>query len=186
MAQYGQENAVRRPLLIAAGVLFLIVVVVYGIRLLPSGGPPPAEELARLALEADSAEEREKAAIQLTDAEGLEALEHLRRVATESKDANVRAVCVLEIGDRRDYESMDLLLAALDDESALVRARAAKAVGRIIGREYHYAHNAPRSERQSTIDAIQACWQEMQTSQAMMDKLKELREQAIANEKGGE
>jgi hypothetical protein len=186
MAQYGQENPARRPLLIAAGVLLLIVVVVYGIRLLPSGGPPAAKELARLALEADSPEEREKAAIQLTDAEGLEALEHLRRVATESKDANVRAVCIREIGDRCDYESMDLLLAALDDESPLVRARAAKAVAPIIGREYPYRFNAPKAERQPTIDAIRACWEQMKGSEPMMEGLKKLRDQAIANKKGGD
>jgi hypothetical protein len=186
MPESGQDSAVRRPLLIAAGVLFAIVVVVYGIRLLPESGPPPPEELARLALEAETAEQREEAAIQLADAEGLEGLEHLRRVAKQSGDANVRAVCIFEIGDRRDYESMDLLLDALEDESALVRARAAKAVGRIIGREYHYKHNAPASERASTIKAIRACWEEMKNSPAMMNKVKEMREKQIAKEKGGE
>jgi len=185
MAQYGQESALRRPLLIAAGVLFVIVAVVYGIRLLAGGGPPP-EELARLALEAETVEQREQAASQLAGVDGAEVLEHLRRVATESQDAGVRAVCILEIGDRRDYESMDLLLAALDDESPLVRARAATAAGQIIGREYRYEFNAPAPQRKRTVDDIKACWEQMKGSEPWMKKLKEIRDQQLANEKGGE
>ena len=84
----------NKPILYGlVAVLAIAVAVVYGWEFLAALKPrPSAAALARLAVEAKTPIERQKAAVTLADA-GSEALDHLRRLSHESRDPMVRATC---------------------------------------------------------------------------------------------
>ncbi|NQT39511.1 MAG: hypothetical protein HQ581_18590, partial [Planctomycetes bacterium] len=170
----------NRVLYITAGILFLVASVFYGMKFFPEDAPPPPEELARLALEAPTAEEQELAASQLAAADPV-ALEHLRRVAEASKSPQVRAVCFRALGKALDFDSMDLFLAALDDESLQIRGQAAVAVMKMIGRNYAFRADAPEEERAPLVREMRACWKDMKDSPLM-----EATKQRIAEEQAKE
>jgi hypothetical protein len=94
------------------------------------------QKLARNALEAAGADERELAAVELEQVANnsqlpasvrAEATQHLRAVLTESQSPPVRAACIQGLASRWDYDSMPAPVDALDDPSDLVRTRAAVA-----------------------------------------------------------
>jgi hypothetical protein len=159
-----------RPLVILAGVLAFAVAGVYGWRLLSLDRPPSADDLARAALQANSAEERELAAVGLSQL-GKPAREHIVRVCTESSDPEVRAACLRGLADQWAYRQMPLLLDALDDESPLVRAQAGEAVQLLLKVDnvnYHFDAGAPPPERQKMVKRLRGRWKEFPESKVRM------------------
>lgn len=122
------------------------------------------EELAEIALTADSPQERERAAAQLLR-HGDEALEELRRVFAESDTPEVRAICVQALAALRDYDSMNKMLDAMADPSAVVRSRAGRAVMQLLGANYEFDAEAAPEVRQETINYFRDMWEEYKDSE---------------------
>jgi hypothetical protein len=141
--------------------LLLVATVIW--RVAPHGKPTPAE-LAEQALTASSADAQTLAASELA-ALGEPARPHLRRLMAESENENVRAIAMEGLGGLLDYPSMDALMAAMSDESLLIRTRSGAAVGRIIGLDRRFDANAPPEERQKVIELIRADWERLLKSE---------------------
>ena len=139
--------------------------------------PPFPAELAQKALEAASDEEQELAAVELaqlaSDNEQKpqlreEAREHLRRVLAESQSAAVRLACIRGLASEWDYQSMPVLLDALDDESDLIRGDAAMAVERMMSVDlqgFGYQYNDPPAKREAASKRLRAHWEEWRKSE---------------------
>jgi len=147
-------------LLIVAGTLLLIVGFTYWKYYLAGENVPSPEELAQQALTAASAEEKEAAAVQLSQA-GEPGIEEMRQVYQQSDVAEVRAACVKGLGVLRDYDSMDVFFQSLGDESALVRGRAGVAMIRMLGRDYRFRANGSPADRARSISGMKGAWEEM-------------------------
>jgi hypothetical protein len=153
-----------RPLLITAACLGALTILIYGWRLLSWGsGELSPEELAQLALEAASPEERQRAAVLLASA-GEDGHEYLLTVWSENSDAQVRATCIQGLGDAQSYDDMDVLIDALADPSTLIRARAASAVSRMLNRELYFDAAGPDDERAEAVERIRAEWSHLRDS----------------------
>jgi hypothetical protein len=131
--------------------------------------------LAQRAVGAKTESQRQKAAVALSDA-GPEAVVHLRRLLHESRDASVRAVCAQGLANLYDYDSVDLLIEALQDDSPgdrgkLVRMRAAAALSRLWLRDLHFPAAAPPAERRQAVDRIRKMWRDM-TNPSVIENLK--------------
>ena len=148
-------------LLITAGVLLLVVGAVYWKYYLSGEKVLSPEELAQQALTAVSAEEKEAAAVSLSQS-GKPGIEHMRQVYQQSDVAEVRAACVKGLGVLRDYESMDVFFKSLEDESALVRGRAGVAMIRMLGRDYRFRANGSPADRAKAIAGMKKAWKEME------------------------
>jgi hypothetical protein len=147
-----------RPLHAVAAVLAVLVLAYWGWRLFwGRSGTLPPEVLAERALWDETEEEREKAAVELAGT-GDAGIAELRRVLRESHDWAVRASCVQALGDLHDYESMDLLIQALGDETTLVRARAEQAISRLLRRDLRFPVQGPAPERARALAAIRERW----------------------------
>ena len=143
-----------RPLYVVAVVLGVLVAAFYGWRLLRGWGGPSPAALAERALSAESAAERQQAAVDLASA-GQPAVEHLRRVLGASDDGDVRAACVQGLGDLRDYDSIDVLVEALGDGTSTVRARAAQALGhQLLRRDLRFPVDGPAAARAKAQAAV--------------------------------
>ena len=151
----------RSTLLIIAGILLLVVGVVYWKYYLAGEKVLSPEELAQQALSAATAEEKEAAAVKLSQA-GQPGIEEMRQVYQQSDVAEVRAACVKGLGVLRDYDSMDVFFKSLEDESALVRGRAGVAMIRMLGRDYRFRANGSPAERAQSIASMKKAWEEME------------------------
>jgi hypothetical protein len=150
-----------RPLHVVAAVLAVLVAAFYGWRLLWSRwGDSSPETLAGRALTAESAVERQQAAVDLASA-GQPALAHLRRVLGESDDPDVRAACVQGLGDLRDYESAEVLIDLLGDRQLLVRARAEKAISRLLRRDVRFPVEGSAAARTNAQNAVRETYQQL-------------------------
>ena len=157
-------RAMSNALKITAACLAVLCLIVYACLYLPDSGSESVEELARQALEAGSPQQQEQAAVELAKASGPAACQQLHRVLRQSNVPAVRAACIHGLGTARNYEAMDLLLDALEDESPLVRGRAGVAVTRMIGRDYHFRPQASDEERAEAVNRIRKYWNELDGS----------------------
>ena len=148
-------------------VLLLAAAAVYGWRWLSGGGDSPAE-LAERALTASTADAQEQAVAMLAQV-GQPATPYLRDVLSESQTPQVRAICLQALGGRHDYESMPQILAALEDESPLVRGRASVAASRLLGRNYGWRADMPAENRAYLIARMQQEWDELRDSQLLQE-----------------
>lgn len=71
-----------------------------------------------------------------------------------SEDPRVRATAATGLGRIGALDTVPDLLNAMDDDAAILRARAGAAVSHLTGRNYHFNANAPREERLMVIDNI--------------------------------
>jgi hypothetical protein len=126
------------------------------------------EELAQAALEADTPEDRELAAVTLSQL-GKPAREQLLRVLGESPQPEVRAVCIRGLGEQWYYGCVPLLLDTLDDDSLLVREQAGEAVQHLLRADYGYRAAAPLAERRDVTRRLRAWWEKFQRSQMLME-----------------
>jgi hypothetical protein len=152
---------------ILAGVLAIAVAGVYGWRFLFAERPTTPAGLAQAALHAGSAEERELAAVELTQL-GKPAREYIVQVLAESKQPEVRAACIRGLADQWAYRQMGMLLDALEDESSLVRAQAGDAVQLLLKVEYRFNANAPPEQRQEMVKKFRERWKEFPNSKVRM------------------
>jgi len=152
-----------------AGVLLLLAVVFYGWRWLSSPSPPSAEKLAGVAL-SGAPDERQEAALMLI-ALGDRAVPLMRRVLQQSKAPEVRAAMIQGLIGQYDYLSMPAILDGLDDESLLVRTRAAPAVQNLLCLAVAYSPNDPPEKRREVVKACHQRWETMLKSPRMKAKL---------------
>lgn len=111
--------------------------------------------LTRTALESPVDKEQIEAAQKLSE---LGEVEALRTVLDQSKNSDVLSVCILGVARQRDYESMDLLLAKLDDNSVNVRSSAATALTKMLGRKYHFPASGRANQRAEIKKQIEKDW----------------------------
>jgi hypothetical protein len=157
--------------------------------------PPSPAELAQKALEAASDEEQELAAVALSQLASdneqkpqlrEEAKEQLRRVLAESQSPPVRIACIRGVASEWDYQSMSVLLDALDDESDLIRSGAAMAVEQMMSVDlvaFGYTYNDPPAKRKAASKRLRAHWEEWRKSdnyKSWQERLKKKRSQAGA------
>ena len=72
----------------------------------------------------------------------------------KSEDPRLRAQAATGLGQIGASEAQALLLAAMDDDSRIVRARANAALVRLTGRSFGFKADAPREERRIVLDNI--------------------------------
>lgn len=162
-----------------AGALALIAALYWGWRFLRSGNPGLSpEELVQLALGAETSREQEEAVAKLT-ALGAAAKPYLREVLSKSSARGVRAECLRGLAELYDYDSMEALLAALDDESALVRGRAEVAVERMLSFESAYHYDDPPAQRRAAAEALREYWEQHRNSPIFKKWLERLKEKGL-------
>jgi HEAT repeat protein len=171
-------------LLAALGGVVLLVAAVHALYYL--GGwtwsASPAK-LAEQALNKPTVEERTRAAVRLGDC-GYEAREELRRVLQQSDTPEVRAACIQAIGAIEDYDSMDLLLEALEDEAIVVRGSAGSAVSKMVmGHDLRFSFkaNAPEQERKKAVATLRAYWEQLRGS-PLLNRYRRLQERRGNND----
>ncbi|MBA4062524.1 MAG: hypothetical protein C0501_02235 [Isosphaera sp.] len=128
------------------------------------GGGPTAEQLrAKAADPAGAAADRERAALALADkgAEGKEALKTLLKSATEP---GVKAAAVSGLAALDAWDSVPLLLDAMDDPAEAVRARAGAAVAKFVGKDFGFKASAPPDERRAVLAVVRAEYAKMAKS----------------------
>ncbi len=152
--------------ILGCGLMVLLAILAW--RFWPDARPKSPEELARLALEAPTPDEQERAAVRLAEL-GPEATSHLRRVLSESQSSAVRAACIRGLAARRDYDSMPEFLKALEDESPLVRGRAGVAVQKLLGADCGYRQDLPQRQHQAAVKALRKEWERLKDSEMMQD-----------------
>jgi HEAT repeat protein len=153
----------------AAGVLLLAAVAFYGWRWMSAPSKPSAEKLAGVALSGDP-DERQEAALMLI-ALGDPAVPLMRRVLRQSEAPEVRAAMIQGLIGQYDYASMPAILDALDDESPLVRMRAAPAVLKLLCFDVSYSSDDPPEKRREAVKACRQRWETMLKMPRMKAKL---------------
>lgn len=148
---------------IVAVLLGLAVVGVWGWRWLSSPRAVSPQELAQAALTTGTSQERENAAVRLSQF-GRPARDHLLQVLGESKQPEVRAACILGLHQQWDYRSMSLLLGLMDDESPLVRAQAGATVQNMLRVDYGFHADDPPRKRHEVVKRLRAWWETFQKS----------------------
>jgi hypothetical protein len=157
------HNRWRKPLGYAAVLLFGLLAF-FGSRWLfsePRKRSP--EELANLALTADTLREQEEAAGELTSA-GEPGVPQMVRVLKDSRTPEVRAAMIQGLALQWVYESMPAILDALDDESPFVRLRAGSAVQRMTCVDAGYRAEDPPEERQPAVARYRKQWDQVRDS----------------------
>lgn len=154
----------RQVLFAAAAVAIIGAIAFYGWRW-ASQRPVvySPEVLAEQALHADTPEVREESAVKLAT-QASESRQLLRQVFRETESSPVRAACITGLSRSWDYDSMDDLLIALEDESPLVRGRAGAAVQKMLGVDFYFRANDPLERRAAAIEKLREAWHQMQSS----------------------
>lgn len=162
------------------GVVILIVGSVHAWYYL--GGwkwPASPEKLAGKALNGPTVAERATAAVGLSGC-GYRAVEQLRRVLRESDTAVVRAACIEGLGAIQDYESMDLFIELLQDESVVVRGTAGPVVSKMVmvqDPRHVYRASDSNEERQGAVESLTQSWEELRGS-PLLNRYKRLLEES--------
>ncbi len=134
---------------------------------LGSGGSPGSpDELAQQALSGPTVAEKAKAAVRLADC-GPDALDELRRVLKESDTPAVRAACIQGLGAIEDYDSVDMLLDLMEDESPIVRGSAGAAVSNMLlgaRATVQFKADGPEEERKQAIKVFREEWGKLRGS----------------------
>jgi hypothetical protein len=177
----------RITLFLIAAVLAVVVVVWYGWGWLSAPRPVTPQQLAETAVSAPTPQQRIEAAAKLTahkltQIDSPVAIEEMSRVLHESTDSEVKAAMIQGLAAGRDFDSMDAFLAALDDESLLVRTRAHGAVKRLLQIDAGYRPEAPREQRLKKIKIYRDDWEKMRISPGLRKFREKLKQQA---ENGG-
>jgi len=100
-----------------------------------------------------------KAAAQPAKPLDMQTTAALVTAVSSDKAPEVRASAASVLGHLYDYNNMDSLLKAMDDEDLNVRRKAYEAVSRIFGRRYEFNTNSPSAERKVVIQAIAKDWE---------------------------
>ena len=147
-------------LYIVLAACLLALGIVYG---LPYFQQPDVDRLVETALNAPSNDEQLKAAQELARLED-EAIVGLRELLSKSNNENVVTTSIMGLSRQMDYESMDQILAKLDDGSLAVRAASATAATKLLGRNHHFPVRGTDQERAKVRDRILADWESYRES----------------------
>jgi hypothetical protein len=150
--------------ILGGGLPVLLALLVW--QILPAERRPSPDQLARQALEAATPAEQEVAAVRLAEL-GTDAKDHLRQVLTESQSAAVRAACIRGLAAQWDYDTMPMLLDALEDPSPLVRGRAGVAVQRLLGADFGFRCDDPPEKRGMVVKRLRQEWERVKDTPAM-------------------
>jgi HEAT repeat protein len=142
------------------GVVGLCVIWLIGRQFLGERQLPP-DELADLAMNAPTVEERQAAANELSKC-GEEQIEAFRRIFLESDTPEVRAVMAQSLGKCRDIDSLGELIDAMEDPSPLVRGRAGAVVQEMVGMDMSFDAEGPPAERQKIVAFCRRFWKDAQ------------------------
>lgn len=84
----------------------------------------------------------------------------IRTVLQNPKETgNVRAVAAVELGTALDWDAMPLLVKALENESSVaLRAAAYGSIKRMVGVDFGFKADAPRSVREPIVERIKRDW----------------------------
>ncbi len=164
----------QRGLWTVLAVVVALATVFYTWRFFTSERLLSPKELADTALMADDPQQRESAAAQLIRHGGL-ARNELRRVLVESDTPEVRAACIQSLAALQDYESMGAMLDALEDSSAMVRARAGQAVDRLLGANYGFRYSDPPAQRAAQVKFLRKEWEQYQDSEVFRQYIERLK-----------
>jgi HEAT repeat protein len=130
-------------------------------------GSASPEQLAQEALSGSTVEDRAKAAVGLENC-GYKAHEELRRVLQESDTAEVRAACIRGLGAIEDYDSMELMMDLLEDESLIVRGTAGSAVTSMLvmasGVQTRFKADGTEEERRQAAETLREEWEQLRES----------------------
>jgi hypothetical protein len=144
-----------------ACILAVSALAYYGWRFFSSPRVETPEELARTALTAGAADEREVAAVKLSQL-GKPAREHFLHVLDESGQPEVRAACIRGLAEQWSYRDMPVLLRALEDDSVTVRAQAGQAVQLMLRINYEFRADDPEEKRQEVVKRLYKRWEVFQ------------------------
>jgi hypothetical protein len=151
-------------LLLVAGVLLAAVALVYGWpRLFPGTTKRTPEELAKIALTADTAAVREAAAVELIP-RGEPAVAVMRRVLDQSDKPEVRSAMIQGLSAVWDIDCMPLFFAAMDDDALAVRTSAAAAVRKVLLNVGSYREDDPPEMRKAEIEECREDWAKLRKS----------------------
>jgi HEAT repeat protein len=117
----------EKTLITITAVLFVLVLIVYGLSYLGSSKPDSPEQLADRALNGQDIMEKEQAASELAS-RGKPAEEQMVAVLGKTDEPGVRAAMLLGLGDILSYDHIDSIIGALGDDSDWVRVAAASAL----------------------------------------------------------
>ncbi len=160
-----------RKQIIVGAILAVLLIVAVGEYLYLYGpladGEPSAEELAKTAIEAPQADEREKAVLRL-GAKGRVAVPQLREVLSSAREPQVKAAAIRSLGHNYDYQSVPAMLKGLDDPSPLVRARSHAALVKVLGvKAIDYDVHAPPAQRRRMVEFYRDQWEGLKGSPAL-------------------
>ena len=167
------QRTMFRPLVVLSGILALTALGYFGWLLFSGQRPESPEALARAALEAGTAEQREAAAVKLCQF-GKPTREHLLHVLAESQQPEVRAACIRGLAEQWAYRHMRVLLDLLDDGDPLVRAQAGDGVQLMLKVEYGFNANAPPDQRREVVRRLRQRWKEFPESKVRMAFIREV------------
>jgi len=162
MSEQGEQPSWKQFAIIGVVAAWLVLGVyfLYHFGILGGAREPTVAELEQSALTAATTEEKEKAAVKLASF-GEAGREPLRRVLKTTQDASVRAASIDGLGGMWDYDSMDAMVAALSDESPLVRRRAHFVVQRMLQLNLAYNPADPAPQRARAVKVIDDAWKKM-------------------------
>ena len=166
----------QRNLAIFGGLVVLTVGIILSSYYLRGDDRPTPQELASAALANTTRTDQTAAAVRLGTYGEPAAKVELRRVLRETTVPDVKAACIEGLGKVWDYESMDLLLDAVEFGSPKVRGRAAVVITRMTGRDRRYRAKAPAAERQRLVRFMCEDWEEIRNSPYFEDLKQRLRE----------
>ena len=142
-------------LLLILAIGLLLLGAVYG---LPYLQKPNPDDLASVAISASDSSERVVAAQELSRMEGEQAQNAVRKVLSESDDEQVIAVCIQSAARSLDYECIDFIIEQLDSQSVNLRATAAKALIKLLGRNFHFPVRGKQADRDAVKQQIIEDW----------------------------
>lgn len=131
--------------------------------LLPRDARLSPDVLKQRALTAATPDERQAAAAQLCDWQE-QAKPQMREVLAASDLPEIRVMIVQTLGSLYDFDSMDLLLGGLSDQSPEVRQQSILQIRRMLGYTPPFDPLGPEAERQKAIEVIRKDWETMKES----------------------
>jgi len=161
----------NKKLGIVAGIILIGAAGYYACGRLGQEETKTPQQLVEQALQAENPEQREMAAAQLAQfpTKGRKATVQLRTVLKKSDSPVVRATAIQGLASEGDYESMNEIIAALNDPNPLVRGRAGAAVEDMLGLRFDMRHDDPTEKRRVKIQLVKDAWEDMRGSRMLED-----------------
>ena len=189
----------QRILLVILVVVTVLVAIVYGGRLF-SERPESPQALAQIVLSNSDPQTKQVAAVKLATlaapplsetetptiekpAIDNEARREVVRVYKESTDRGCRAAMIESLAHGYDYESMPLILDALENLDPLVSGRANAAVARMLNVKIELRAGETAQERKRKVDPVRARWADLEKSGDKLAQWKKRQKEIEAQEK---